>query len=164
MSNLTDNQRMELLSLSYIRAVAADAGFQVTRPETDNDSIDGTLSSGSGRHAKIDFQAKATTQDLVRQDKIHFPLAVKNYEELSAFTRVPRILIVLIMPRDQDQWLEVDPMELRLRRCAYWHSLEGFPSTPNPSNVTVRIPMSHVFNQDELTRLMGQSDAGEKLC
>ena len=54
-SKLTDNQRMELLSLSYIRAVAADAGFQVTHSEIDMDS---TLSSGEGRRAKIDYSRR----------------------------------------------------------------------------------------------------------
>lgn len=164
MSGLTDNQRMELLSLSYIRAVAADAGYQVTRPETDTDSIDGTLSSGKGRRAKIDFQAKASSRDLVRNSTIHFPLSSKSYEELSANTKDPRILIVLLMPRDRDQWLEVDPRELKLRKCAYWHSLEGYSPSSNPSSVTVRIPMNQVFDQLQLTRLMSQSDAGEKLC
>ena len=164
MSNLTDNQRMELLSLSYIRAVAADAGYQVTRPETDTDSVDGTLSSGEGRRAKIDFQAKASMQDLVLGTTIHFPLPAKNNEELSISTKNPRILIVLLMPADRDQWLEIDPSELRLRKCAYWHSLEGSSTSSNLSSVTVRIPMSQIFDQDQLTRLMGQSDAGERLC
>ncbi len=164
MSALTDNQRMEQLSLSYIRAVAADAGFLVNRPETDIDSIDGTLSSGTGRRARIDFQAKATTQDFVRQNRIHFPLPIKNYRELSASTMVPRILIVLLMPRNKDHWLTIDPEELRLRKCAYWHSLECHPEMSNRSSVTIGIPMAQVFDQSQLSQLMNQSEAGKRLC
>ena len=164
MSGLTDNLRMELLSLSYIRAVAADAGYQVTRPETDTDSIDGTLSSGVGRRAKIDFQAKASTRDLVHGNLIRFELPVKNYKDLRADTKDPRILILLLMPEDKGRWLEVDESELRLRKCAYWLSLEGFPETTNSSSVTVCVPTSNVFDQTQLNRLMDLSDAGEKLC
>ena len=72
-SEMNPNMRMEQLSLAYIRTVAADAGYQVTRPELDTDSVDGVLMTDSGRRARIEFQAKATARDVVIENHIHFP-------------------------------------------------------------------------------------------
>ncbi len=53
--------QMDLLSLAYVKVVAAVAGYAVT-PGTypDNDSVDGTLVADRGRRPRVDFQAKAT--------------------------------------------------------------------------------------------------------
>lgn len=86
---MTPNIRMEQLSLAYIRAVAADAGYQVSRPDPDMDSVDGILMSSQGRRPRIEFQAKATSRDIGRDGNIRFPLPVKNYEKLRADSWTP---------------------------------------------------------------------------
>jgi hypothetical protein len=68
---MTPNQQMEQFSLAYIRAVAAQAGYQVTRPETDT-GIDGTLMDDAGRRSRIDFQAKSTADDIQRDSACTF--------------------------------------------------------------------------------------------
>lgn len=156
--------QMEQLSLAYIRAVAADAGYQVSRPEPDVDSVDGVLMASFGRRPRIEFQAKATTQDILRNGELHFPLPVKNYDELRAYTRTPRILIVLLMPEEKPDWLQQSNDELCLRRCAYWLCLEGWAATPNTSTVTVPIPALNVFNSQQLVGLMQKVERGEALC
>lgn len=161
---MTLEQQMEQLSLAYIRAVAANLGYQVTRPEPDVDSIDGILLASFGRRPRIDFQAKATTQDILRGRELHFELPVKNYNELRAETRTPRMLIVLTMPKDQSDWLNQTQNELCLRRCAYWLSLEGWPSTSNQHTITVEIPVSNTFDSSQLKDLMEKAETGEALC
>ena len=47
------NEHKEQFSLSYIRAMAAQAGYQITRPELDNDSVDGTLIADFGRRPRL---------------------------------------------------------------------------------------------------------------
>lgn len=161
---MTPNQQMEELSFAYVKGIAARAGFKVARPSTDTDSVDGILMSDQGRRPRVDFQAKSTTRDLLRGDSIHFPLPVKNYNELRADTMVPRILVVLLMPADAEEWLAQSAEELCLRHCAYWLSLEGWPTTTNPSNVTVLAPTANVFSVEQLTALMGKIEKGESLC
>ena len=161
---MTPNQRMEELSFAYVKGIAARAGFKVARPNTDTDSVDGILMSDYGRRPRVDFQAKSTTRDLLRGDSIHFPLPVKNYNELRADTMVPRILVVLLMPVDPAEWLVQSPEELCLRHCAYWLSLEGRPATDNPSNVTVSVPTANIFSVEQLTGLMERIEKGESLC
>ena len=161
---MTKNMQMEQLSLAYIRAVAANSGYQVVRPEPDVDSVDGVLMAAFGKRPRIEFQAKATTQDIFRGDELRFPLPVKNYNELRADTRVPRILLVFLMPEEESHWLLQTNDELCLRRCAYWLSLESLPGTPNTDTVTVRVPVRNVFDSNKLVDLMQQAERGETLC
>ena len=161
---MTPNWQMEQLSLAYIRTVAAKAGFQVTRPELDIDSVDGVLMADFGRRPRVDFQAKSTTRDVLGDDALHFPLPVKNYNDLRADTRTPRILIVLLMSDDDARWVAQSEEELCLRHCAYWLSLEDRPATANTSSVTVQIPTTNIFSVDQLITLMGKVDRGESLC
>ena len=161
---MTPNLQMEQLSLTYVRAVAASAGFQVTRPEPDVDSLDGIILSTTGRRPKIDFQAKATTQDMLRHGMVHFPLPVKNYNDLRAETISPRILVVLLMPNDSHEWTAQTEEELCMRYCAYWHCLEGHPARLNTNNITVQVPSSNILSVNQLINMMGRVNRGESLC
>ena len=164
MSAMTRNQQMEQFSLVHIRAVAAEVGYQVTRPEPDTDSVDGVLMAGFGQRPRIEFQAKATAQDILRDGNLHFPLPLKNYNELRADTRMPRILIVVLMPQEKHQWVSQTEDELCLRRCAYWLSLEGWLPVPNTSSVSIKIPTTNVFGRTQLCDLMTKANAGRPLC
>ncbi|MDE2940373.1 MAG: DUF4365 domain-containing protein [Chloroflexota bacterium] len=155
---------MEQYSLTYVRAVANGAGLQVTRPEPDVDSVDGVISSTTGKRPRIDFQAKATTLGMPRDGNVHFPLSIKNYNDLRAETISPRILVVLLMPKDIDDWMTQSEEELCLRYCAYWLCLEGYPDTTNSTSVTVEVPTANILNVDQLTSMMGKVERGESLC
>ena len=162
---MTPNMQMEQLSLVYIRAVASAAGYDVTRPEIDMDSVDGLLLSDAGRRPRVEFQAKATTRNLLRTDGIHFPLPVKNYDDIRIEKPlIPRILIVLLMPSEETNWLTQTGDELCQRHCAYWRSLEGEPAVPNPQNVTVILPLDNMFSGNQLNGLMDKVERGEPLC
>ncbi len=162
---MTPNIRMSRFSIAYIRAIAAVSGYSVleTSSDEDLDSVDGKLVSFTGTRPQIDFQAKATSQQALRNDGIHFPLPIKNYDDLRAETRTPRILIVLLMPPDGDDWLTQSIDKLCLRRCAYWLSLEGRGAVPNSDRITVTIPAANVFGKEQLDYLMNRAAAGESL-
>ena len=160
---MTPQMRMEQFSLAYVRAVVSVAGYQVGRPEPDVDSVDGVLLASFGRRPRIDFQAKATSQALLRNGVIHFPLPVKNYDDLRADTRTPRLLIVLLIPGDDSDWLTQTDDELCLRRCAYWFSLAGRPAVTNVRTVTVQIPIANMFDRTQLDSLMSRANAGSPL-
>ena len=158
------NEQKELFSLAYIRAVAACAGYQTIRPELDNDSVDGMLIADFGRRPRIDFQAKATSQQIVRGENIHFALPIKNYDDLRADTRTSRILIVVLMPEEKRQWLTQTQEQLCLRHCGYWISLEGHQMVSNTTSVTVHIPLDNMFNVEQLVDLMTKVEKGQSLC
>ena len=162
---MDENDQKERFSLAYISAVAAHAGYQVIDGQPiDKDSIDGEIVSDVGRSPRIEFQAKATAQDVLSEDVLRFPLSIKNYEDLRREVRVPRLLIVVLLPPRQEDWLVHSEEELRLRHCAYWLSLAGWAPTTNTSSVTVPIPRTQVLNTDQLRILMECADRGEALA
>ena len=161
---MTPSMQMEQFSMAYIRAVAASASYQISKPEPDTDSVDGILMASFGRKPQLNFQAKATTQDIRIGSELHFPLSIKNYNDLRADTLIPRILIVLLMPREQSQWINQTDEELCLRRCAYWVCLADKPDTTNTSSVTVEVPTSNVFDHEQLVDLMQKVNRGDALC
>lgn len=158
------NQK-ELLSLAYVRAVAAVAGYAVTAgPYPDDDSVDGILTGDFGRRPRIDFQAKATARDVLRGSSLHFPLPIKNYDDLRVETITPRILVVLLMPEEPDDWTQQTSEELCLRHCAYWTCLTGEPASSNANSVTVEVPTARVFSSSQLADLMSKAERGDALC
>jgi hypothetical protein len=90
-----DNDRKERFSLAYISAVAAHAGYLFSeRVGPDKDSVDGRIEGSEGRRPRVEFQAKATAREILRDDHLTFPLLIKNYNDLRLDSRVPRLLIV----------------------------------------------------------------------
>ena len=163
MAKVTPEQRMEQFSFAYVRAVAAHADCAVTDNHyPDINSKDGTISADWGRRRpKIDFQAKATSQDVLRDGAIRFRLPISDYNNLHRRDTVPHILIVMLMPKDEADWLNQTSEELTMRRCAYWMSLEGKSESPNVSTVTVHVPVSQMFDSAQLREMMDRVDRGE---
>jgi hypothetical protein len=79
------SQRKEQFSKAYLRAVSSVAGFRLSEPSVDDDSVDWTV-SGRGsykvlRSPKLDVQLKCTERWTSRNGYFSFPLEVKNYND-----------------------------------------------------------------------------------
>ena len=72
----------------------------------------------------------------------------------------PRLLVVLGLPYEEEQWLTITDESLVMRRCAYWLDLKGAEERENVSSVTVLIPVTNVFNVENLRSLMEQARKG----
>lgn len=151
------NRKKERISLAYISAIAARAGFDLVEPRVDTDSIDGILISQAGRRPRIEFQAKATARAVVGAGAITFPLPVKNYDELRADVIIPRLLILVVLPQREEDWLTHSEDALILRHCGYWLSLAGEPEREKTTTVTVKIPRDQRFDPEALQVLMNQA-------
>ncbi len=153
-------QQQEQFSIAYIRAVAATAGFAIGSVEVDDDSVDieirSSNASGTVSRPQIAVQLKATARNIVGQDgDIRFPLGIKNFNDLrDTNLMVPRILVVMLHPKDIDRWTDVTEDQLAIRHCSYWKSIRGEPATENMSSVTVVVPRSQIFGPNELTQIM----------
>ena len=160
---LTDSDRKERLSLVYVKALAARAGFLTSVPEPDRDSVDLRIQAGGSRRPALDLQLKATT-DLHEPQAgfLPFRLEIKNYSDLRVLTQTPRLLVVFELPDDESRWMTVTAEELVLRRRAYWLSLQReHEEVVGQGTVTVHIPENNVFNVDALRDLMERSRKGE---
>lgn len=155
---MNSNNKKERFSLAYIAAVAASAGFDLVESRVDVDSIDGILISHEGRRPRIEFQAKATARDVIGAETVTFPLPTKNYDELRADVIIPRLLILVVLPEREEDWLTHSEDSLILRHCGYWLSLAGQPERENATTVTIKIPRDQRFDPMALEALMHKAN------
>jgi hypothetical protein len=114
----------EKFSSAYLIATASVVGLVTTEPRPDLDSTDWTLASigGNGRvkSPKLDVQLKCTAADLCTETHIRFKLDLKNYDDLrEEDVMVPRILMVVVVPEDPADWVDLTEDRMLMRRCGY---------------------------------------------
>lgn len=166
-SGMQITHRMEQFSSAYVRAIASVVGCVISKPEYDEDSVDFSLSR-RGKHGyiyspNVDVQLKCSYSVPVENGHIKFPLSIKNYNELrSVNVSNPRILILVIIPRDIDQWLDHNEQRLVLHHCGYWTTLRGLPETNNTTSVTIDIPQNQTFSTFALKTIMDK--VGNEEC
>ena len=150
----------DVLSEVYVSAIAARAGYTFCKPNLDRDSVDLTITAGGQSRPKLDLQLKGTINLDPSVDAMPFPIKLKNYNDLRESTQVPRILVVVRLPRIPEQWLSVSSERLILRHCAYWMSLRNAPEADVATSKTVYIPTKNRFDIKGLKALMEQSRTG----
>lgn len=166
---MTRNDRQEALSVAYVEAVAAVCGMGVTRRVKDY-GVDLTLHEvrqQEGRYFEsalaLDLQVKSTTAAVETRTAIGYDLAVRSYDVLRFESDQERILVVLLLPPDEDEWIRQTPSKLELRQGMYWASLRGLPPVKNRSSVRIRIPKRQAFTPVALRWIMAQIRSGEAL-
>ena len=167
---LSSNEIKEELSYAYLHAVAASAGFSVTRPTKDRDSVDavveadGQLDSSSVLLSpRLEVQLKATELKKLPNRKFSYPVPIKNYNDLRGRRAVPRILVVLVLPHVRAKWLTHSVKGLVARKCAYWCSLLGLPDSTNTTTQTVHVSCRNRVTPDALVELLKRVSKGEEL-
>ena len=160
-SLLTPALQKEALSRVYTQAIAARAGYTISTADFDLDGVDITINAGGLFRPTVGVQLKATEKlSKVKNGAFRFVLKRRNYDLLRKETRSPRILVVLDLPKDVSQWINVTEEELVLRRAAYWLDLKGYEETENRTSVTVYIPTINLFNVENLQNMMEQARKG----
>lgn len=152
-------KQKEQFNIAYVRAIAAQAGFNAGTLEVDDDSVDLELSGrgfvGAVRNPKLQLQLKCTSQDLVSGDVIKFPLSRKNYDELRGTNLIcPRYLAVLVVPEKPVEWLNHHVGHMALHNACYYLSLRNHPNTKNKKTITVDVPLSQRLTTESLIQLM----------
>src|SRR4051812_21680840 len=126
------NMRMEAYSRAYTHAVAAAAGVAIGSITPDINGLDIHFLSpddgddaGSSSHVQLKSTATpladSTSQDACKV----YRLRVIDYDRLRKLTKVPRLLVVLEIPKDAEDWLHCDAEFLRMNASARWVSLRG---------------------------------------
>lgn len=153
------------LSYAYLHAVASKAGFacEVRGRHLDNRGVDAEitgwgLKTGKPRtEASVNVQLKATvTKPAAKNNHLSYFLdEVKRYDDLrTEDLQTPRILVVLFLPREHDDWLVISEEQLLMKKAAYWVSLAGADSSANNSGQTVYLPKTQLFNPENLTDIL----------
>lgn len=152
-------QQQEQFSNAYLRMVATVAECTLSKPEVDDDSVDFTIHgkgyNGKYGYPRLDVQLKCYRNFPIQLQGFSYPLKIKNYNDLKVTNvLVPRILIILVVPKNIEDWLEHSDQQTIVKHCAYWASIRGKPPTQNTKTVTVSIPQRNRLTPNELRRLM----------
>ena len=163
----------EELSIAYVHAVTARAKFALDHKRIDNDSVDVTISQNGFLTTEstlgspeLHIQLKATVNPtwIANGQVLSFPLPQKNYNDLRVNTMIPKILVVLCLPQNDDDWLSHSPDQLILRNCAYWVSLKGLAPLPTgQEHKSVHLPITNTFSPDSLYNIMLKLSKEEEL-
>ncbi|WP_397602084.1 DUF4365 domain-containing protein [Silvanigrella sp.] len=163
------------LSYAYLHAVASAAGFTCSLPTRleDNLGIDVTLRTGSKLDPEsklydfsVDIQLKATMKQLkTQQDKIEYSFrGIKQYDKLRSKNNAnPKIVILLMLPENKEEWLSISSKQLILKNAAYWVSLYGALESENATRQTIYFPTSNLLTVTSLNDLMIKISKEEKI-
>lgn len=168
---MTPQQQKEQISVGYVHVLAARNRYKLGHWTVDDGCLDvtigtsGTLGGGEISAPKLDLQLKATSDpSVVHKGFISCELPVDHYDQLRARASTPKLLVVLVLPPDEDRWVEHSVDELVLRRCAYWEKMTGKPpADAGQRSITVRVPTANVFSPEGLRGLMERLSRAEVL-
>jgi Domain of unknown function (DUF4365) len=162
------SQRKQQFSIAYVHAIATVAGFSLYDIRVDDDSVDlgvaSRIASKIPRAPRLELQLKCTSDLIRKKNHISFSLKKKNYDDLRVDDLIVQsLLVVLLVPKNEHDWLHHSETEMAFRHCAYWTSLRGMKEKKNPRKVSIRLPRENVFSADVLRNLMMRAGQREQL-
>ena len=158
---LTSTDRQEALSRAYVATIAAGAGYSLATQDFDRDGVDVQVRAGGVMLPSLDIQLKATTRlDRSKEEQLRYPLRRHNYDLLRQQTLVPRILVVLALPREERLWISTSIEELIIRHCANWADNKNYPETETEYSVTITLEKQNQFDIENLKDLMKRASKG----
>ncbi|MCC8964554.1 DUF4365 domain-containing protein [Bradyrhizobium sp. Pear76] len=153
------SHRQDAFSGAYISAICAAAGCGVDAVALDNDKVDYLVRSRvQGKvlnKPQIDIQAKCRMSGMAATDPISYTLDLETYDALrDVKVCIPRILVLVLVPDDVQEWIMQSEHALMLRHCAYWVSLKAMPPSANAATQTIHIPRKNFFGAQALQTMM----------
>ncbi len=160
---ITQQHTQESLSRSYIHAIAGSAGVNLHVGREFDYGFDGTfrpvIIRGTRRVESgfaMDFQLKCTKNWSLEQGNVAYSIETKTYNDL--VTRDPdgigAVLILLCVPEDQNEWVEVAEDYIKMRRCCYFTILSGAPVANEHSTKKILISRTNVLTPEALSSLL----------
>lgn len=158
----------ELISCHYVSALIARSGYVPQKIEWDfgidlevrRIKIDGTNRIDLG--AFLSFQLKASIDWELEDDHVVYDMEASAYNRLivsSTEGTLPVALVLLCLPRDETEWLNACEDYLVVKRCCYYHFLDG-NKTENVRSIRLRIPRVQLLTPDTIELLKQQQFGG----
>lgn len=160
---MTEEQIKEQLSRNFVQLVAGRSGFKCKESSLDH-GVDLTIAEvrsstrngrtrliESGRY--VDLQLKSTCDASLHPgtvDSFKYDLESKTYNDLverwATPPATPLYLVLLVLPDDSGDWLNISDQELVLRRSAYWYRpAPASTMTTNSSSIRIEIPLTNAI-------------------
>lgn len=165
---LPETACQEEFSKAFLHALSAISGCDYSKPNTDYDSVDAVIAADlqgkAFKSPRIEIQLKCQKTDFSELgEHISYELGIKNYNDLRAQTALPRLLVLVQIPKERNDWISCNATELILNHYAHWTSLAGSPETPNTRSVTIKIPRANQLSKNTLLELLQKVADGEEL-
>ncbi|WP_436490341.1 DUF4365 domain-containing protein [Chitinophaga sp. ARDCPP14] len=159
------------LSYAYLHAVASKAGMncKVENRHGDNYGTDALVDyfapipNTYRTDVSLRIQLKATT-NIQSETSTHFSYSfrgIDQYDKLRSNRGEPhRLLVVLLLPNSDNEWLSCSIDELILRNAAYWICLYNAPASTNQVSQTIYIPKTNLLTPDSLVAICQEIGQG----
>ena len=160
---ITLQHTQESLSRSYIHAIAGSAGVNLHVGREFDYGFDGTFRPVIFRKNRrvesgipVDFQLKCTTKWTYEGAEVAYNIETKTYNDF--VSRLPAeigcVLILLCVPEDDSQWVDVKEQHMILKHCCYFSSISGTPTGNEESTKKILIPRSNLLTALALRELL----------
>ena len=163
-ADLSFNDVISELSIAYLHAIVSKAKmvFTISGRLEDNMGIDGRITAngkfGYFENYTFNVQLKATTLygDPSLQKTISYSFhGIEQYNKLCSITNhLEHILVVLFLPENLDECMDLTPSNLILRYSAYYKNLRGASRSDNKYGITIPFNQSDHFTPDKLNELV----------
>lgn len=154
---MIETSRKEDLSKSYLQALCAVKEIAMEINTHDDDSIDFilkkmlTLNSGKPFNAAIGVQLKSSSSNYTETGSFYsWPLKIKNYRDLRMDSTIKSYLFLLILPRNEDEWIMQNIESLTIKKCMFWLDLKEMPDSENIETVTLHFPKTNIVTPEFL--------------
>lgn len=148
--------------MAHIYALAGVAGVNYGIKKIYDYGVDGQFTSVVNRGSRrvdtgfpLDFQAKATINWELIDGNIVYDLEAKTYNDLAGRTPAEStmVLILLCLPKSQNNWHTASYEETVMRHCCYWHTITG-EQTTNTSTQRIYVPYENLLTPVSLNQLL----------
>lgn len=154
----------EDLSICYLKMIAATNGIALDSISHDEDSVDAVIKKKINLdkmdfwfNSQISVQLKSTSsisQYSIGESEVTYRLKTKNYNDLCLPATMPSILALLILPKDQEEWIQWTPEELMMKGKMYWFNLQKCKPSDNKGTVSIKIPLENILNNETINHLL----------
>jgi hypothetical protein len=134
---MTEADLKQLISNGFVSILANFGGYDIDKPQRDSgvdwrvnqlqsykssDGYERVISSSN----YLDIQLKATTESSIFQTRggFKYDLESKNFNDLVTRRKrgiTPMILVLLILPSNKVDWVNIDKDMLTVRKNAFWY-------------------------------------------
>ncbi len=163
---ITQQHTEEDLSKAYVLAVGAKAGLIVRFTDGHDYTVDGSLHEVSILNGKrhesgfsFEFQLKASKNCIVKESSIAYDFDADTYNYLCERAKTkhttPIILLLLVLPENEEEWLSISTDQLILKKACYWMKIDG-KFTENSETKRISIPQEHLFDVSAVQTLISQ--------
>lgn len=147
----------EKFSEVFLSAVVSICGFQISSPKPDAGLDFHVYAKDLGGEffdsSDIHIQLKSAYNYEIKDNFIKYRLSRHNYLDLIKKENVPRMLVLVLVNKDENNWMELTHEKCSIYKCIYWYNLTGKEKDERQS-IPLEIPLKNILLPKTLKKMM----------